>query len=83
MLKVIAEYEISTGQANSHLNELLKNSLTLQESKISVGLEKKNLIDYVPLNFSRPDFLDLMDEHWFQKTAIVCVFLVLHFFFKS
>ena len=73
VLQVITHYETHTDQSNAHLNELLKSNLTLQDPKSLNVVEKKNLIDYVPLHFSRPDLLELLDDNWFQKTALVSI----------
>ena len=34
-------------------------------------MEKRALIDYAPLSYSKPELLDLLDDAWFQKTGFV------------
>lgn len=33
--------------------------------------EKRNLMDYAPLSYSKTELLEQLDDNWFQKTGFV------------
>ena len=47
----------------------MKNNLSIEAK--SNNQEKRVLIDYTTLNFSKPDLLERLSDDWFQRTATV------------
>jgi hypothetical protein len=87
-MNTIKEYESENKHnMNADLVELMaKNSINEAPKTSNNGKnnnnnnksqeEKDDLVDLAPLSFSKPELLGRLKDEWFQRTAIVRIFII-------